>query len=314
MKVFYICFTFLSLLGCDLETSPAPIKVSINDRVELNEQMINVNDRQHNTLYFGFDLRSTLQEDARQYLPFLRYLESSTGYRFKLRFTTKNSTIMEELGTNHVQFAAMGAMSYLKAKEKFNVTTIVQGINLQGQNKYRSFLVVKTDSSIKNLTDIKGKRMAFGDKSSTQGHLIPRIILSQQGLRLSDLTAYIYTGSHQHCAEVVLSGEYDVCGMQDTLAETMEKQGLLRILYRSPYFPGSGIVANDQVSTEVIKVVKQALLDFQPLGKDKDKLYHWDKTEMPLGFSPAKLDRYTNLKQWAIQLGFLEAIAEAQGE
>jgi hypothetical protein len=96
-------------------------------------------------------LRSTLQEDARQYLPFLRYLESSTGYRFKLRFTTKNSTIMEELGTNHVQFAAMGAMSYLKAKEKFNVTTIVQGINLQGQNKYRSFLVVKTDSSIKNL-------------------------------------------------------------------------------------------------------------------------------------------------------------------
>jgi hypothetical protein len=35
---------------------------------------------------------------------------------------------------------------------------------------------------------------------------------------------------------------------------------------------------------------------------------------MPLGFSPAKLDRYTNLKQWAIQLGFLEAIAEAQGE
>jgi ABC-type phosphate/phosphonate transport system substrate-binding protein len=85
-----------------------------------------------------------------------------------------------------------------------------------------------------------------------------------------DLTAYIYTGSHQHCAEVVLSGEYDVCGMQDTLAETMEKQGLLRILYRSPYFPGSGIVANDQVSTEVIKVVKQALLDFQPLGKDKD--------------------------------------------
>jgi len=306
MKCFLAFLLVLLLSACDIENSPPPIAVSLSDRVELSEQVMKDADNDKNTLYFGFDLRTTLQEDARQYLPFLTYLESATGYRFKLRFTEKNSTIADELGVNRVQFAAMGAMSYLKAKSRFKVIAIAQGVNLQSNSEYRSFLVVKPNSSLQTLADIKGKRMAFGDKASTQGHLIPRILLDQQGIQLSNLSEYIYTDSHQHCADVVLSGKSDICGMQDTLAESMASQGLLRILHRSPYFPTSGIVANVQVSTEVIDKVKQALLNFRPQGKDKENLYHWNKTEMPLGFIATKSDNYLNLKQWAIKLGFLE--------
>lgn len=295
----------LLLSACDIEGSP-PITVDLNDRVDLSEQIVNDAESDKNTLYFGFDLRTTLQEDARQYLPFLKYLELETGYRFKLHFTKKDSTIGDDLGANRVQFAAMGAMGYLKAESRYKVISIAQGVNLHSNNEYRSFLVVKPDSPLQTLADIKGKRMAFGDKASTQGHLIPRIILDQQELQLSDLAEYIYTGSHQKCAEAVLTGKSDICGMQDTLAETMVNQGLLRALHRSSYFPASGIVANAQVPTEVVEQVKQALLDFQPQGKDKETLYNWDKTEMPLGFIATKLDSYIDLKHQAIKLGFLE--------
>lgn len=57
---------------------------------------------------FGFAVHATPEEDARQYLPLLRYLEKATGFRFKLRFTPKTHLIADDLGKGTVHFAAIG--------------------------------------------------------------------------------------------------------------------------------------------------------------------------------------------------------------
>ena len=75
------------------------------------------------TFHFGFDLRSGPLEDARQYLPFLNYLSRATGYDFKLRFTSKSSSIIDDLGTGKVHFAAVGAVSFIKAHENTALST-----------------------------------------------------------------------------------------------------------------------------------------------------------------------------------------------
>ena len=200
----------------------------------------------------------------------------------------------------------MGAMSYLKAQLRYHVISLVRGINHQGKALYQSVLVTKPDSPIRNIKDIKGQSLAFGNPSSTQGYLIPRIMLKKHGISLTDLYRYGFTGSHQNCAESVISGKYDVCGMQDQLGDRLAQQGFLKIIQRSSYYPASGIVANNFVSNEVIKKVKTALINFYPQGKDRQGLYHWDRTEMPRGFVAAKEHDYDELRQWAIKLGFLE--------
>lgn len=255
---------------------------------------------------FGFDLRASPQEDARQYLPFLAYLEKTTGYKFKLQFTPKNLDISEEVGTNKVQFAALGAVSFIKSNSKYGTIPLVRGINSNGKAEYQSVFIVSSKSNIKSIKDIKAKRLAFGSKSSTQGHLIPRIELNKNGINLEHFSEYTYTGSHQNCATSVTLNEADVCAMQDTMAKLMEKKGLVNIIHTSNYFPSSGIVANKDLPVEVMVKVKQALLDFQPQGINKEGLYHWARTEMPLGFANADLNDYQELKKWAIQLGFIK--------
>jgi len=138
-------------------------------------------------LRFGFDLRAGPQEDARQYLPFLEYLTKATGYTFELHFTPKDGQIVDDLGTGVVQFATIGAGSYLQAHAKYGVIPLVRGLNAQGRAEYRSVIVVAPDCSIQTVKDLRGKRFAFGSLTSTQGHLIPRIILLQHGLTLDDL-------------------------------------------------------------------------------------------------------------------------------
>ncbi len=257
-------------------------------------------------LWFGFDLRASPQEDARQYLPLLEYLTKEAGYTFELRFTPQDGQIVDDLGVGVVQFAALGAGSYIQAHAKYGVIPLVRGLNAQGRAEYRSVIVVAPDSSIQTTADLRGKRFAFGSLTSTQGHLIPRIILAQHNLTLDDLKTYEYTGSHRNCANTVTSGHSSACGMQDTLGEELAAAGLLRIIYTSQYYPSSGIAANKDVPPEVIDKVRQALLDFDPQGRDAPGLYNWDRTEMVNGFIEATDEDYAEIVEWAVKLGYFD--------
>ncbi|MBD3608949.1 MAG: PhnD/SsuA/transferrin family substrate-binding protein [Gammaproteobacteria bacterium] len=259
---------------------------------------------------FGFDLRSSPQEDVRQYLPFLKYLEYQTRYRFRLRFTPKDSDIIEDLGKGIMHFSAIGATSFIHANQHHDVIPLVRGKNTHNQANYRSYLVVRPNSTVSKLSQICGKRMVFGNQTSTQGHLIPRIILQQNNIPLSDFQSYDYTGFHLSCANTVVSNRADVCGMQDTMAEEMSRNGLLKILYRSKLYPSSGISAHAKVSTQIIRQIQYALLQFDPNDKHKSSLYNWHKTEMPNGFVRTSEADYADLKSWMLKLGFLKNTAE----
>ena len=268
-------------------------------------------DSSETTFYFGFDLRSSPQEDAKQYLPFLDYLSKATGYTFKLRFTPKDGKIVDDLGKGIVQFAAIGATSYIQASTQYGVTPLVRGLNQHGKAEYRSYLVVHKDSKINKFSDFYSKRMAFGNSSSTQGHLIPRMVMAKKEISLEDFETYAFTGSHQNCADAVIAGKADICGMQDTMAENLAKQGKLRIFMKSEYFPSSGIAGTKNLSTEVLTKVKQALLDFKPQGRDAKNLYHWDRTEMVNGFKSAKDVDYNELRAWMqkLKISVLDTLA-----
>lgn len=93
--------------------------------------------------------------------------------------------------------------------------------------------------------------------------------------------------------------------MQDQLADKLSKEGLLKIIYKSSWYPSSGVVAGRSVDDEIVRKVKKALLEFDPTGKDKGGLYDWESTEMPLGFTNAVPNDYDDLKHWAIKLEIL---------
>jgi phosphonate transport system substrate-binding protein len=291
--------------GCDRGAEEKVVDTGVRlDDTELT-QFVRKKDEQ--VIRFGFDLRSSPQEDARQYLPFLDYLEQKTGYRFELRFTPADRDIIDELGKGEVQLAALGATSYLNARKKYGAIILARGLNKQGHAEYQSAIVVGANSSIKRLEDLRGKRIAFGNINSTQGHLIPRIIFAEKGIELEQFASYSYTGTHRNCVKAVVSGLADACGMQDTMAKDMEAHGDIRILHVSRYFPSSGIAVNRNVKAEVQEKIRHALLEFDPVKHDSNGLYNWDKTEMPLGFADAEDADYEDLHNWLLRLGLLEA-------
>lgn len=233
---------------------------------------------------FGFDLRLGPKEDVRIYVPFLKYLEQQSGKKFSIRFTESYEDTVDNLGRGVTQFAALGPVNAVIARERYNVDCLVMGLNESGKPEYRSAIIVRSDSTIQSLKELRGKTFAFGDRLSTQGHVIPRKMLEDSGLKMTDLKAFVYSGSHANTARAVLNGIYDAGGIQDTLAKRLLAEGKIRILAESKAYPSSLICYNRTVPKEVVESVRKAMTSLDPQGKQKAILPGWEKTEMPAGF------------------------------
>lgn len=256
--------------------------------------------------YFGFDRRLEPAEDARMYVPFLEYLERATGHRFRLRPLTRSGSTVEALGAGTVQFAAIGTLGYAEAHKRFGVTALAAARTPDGTAYYRGLIVARPGSRIRTLEDLRGKSFAFGAATSTQGHLIPRVMLQQAGLALSDLASFQYHTSHVDTANAVMSGRFDAGAIQDTLGRDLARQSLVRIVAESDPFPSSTISAGPDVPEEVVAAVRKALLDFDPTGRDAPALYHWEHSEMPLGFVPVDADALARVEKLAEDVGLLK--------
>ncbi len=245
----------------------------------------------------AFDLRISPREDARQYLPLIRYLEEQTGLPFRLDFRTDSRSLEQGYLNGEVDFAILGAGSYLAILDKSPILPLVRGLNADGEPGYRAYLVTLPDSTLQGVSSLRGRHLAFGSRTSTQGYLIPRIMLAQAGLDFDDLAGHEFTGSHRACAEAVVSGAADACGLQDILARRLIGAGELRALAISEVFPSSGIFASPRVPESVRSSVRRALIAFDPVLLE-DRLYHWDRTEMAGGFIAASPADYVVLRRW----------------
>ena len=253
----------------------------------------------------GFDRRLEPKEDVRQLASLANWLQRETGLSWRIHVSPRGGNVVDDLCEGRVDFAAVGTVSYLQANHRCGAHILVRGLNVQGEDTYQAAIVVPPDSPLRDIADLRGRSFAFGASNSTQGHLIPRLMLQQAGLTLTDLRAYTYTGSHAATANAVTSGRFDAGGLQDTLARDLADRGLVRILAFSSPYPSSGIVAGPAVPDKTVELVRQTLLTLDPTGADADALYHWERSEMLRGFVIAHDSDYEDLRRIAGYIGLL---------
>lgn len=298
-------FFFLLILPSGCVKNETPKKVSLSKKTV--ERVGEVDYPIQDTFWFGFDLRLDPKEDFRTYIPLLKYLESATNRRFRIKFSEKyEEDTFEDLGKGVTNIAIVGSLGYIIGEAKYGIKYLVSGVNKEGDATYRSVIFTDPKSSMQTLKNLRGKCFAFGAKMSTQGHLIPRKMLEDEGITLNDLGRYIYTGSSLDTVKSVLNGECDAGSIQDTLARKLETEGKIKILKTSEPYPGVLVAYNKSLDGKTVDAVRAALLSFEPMGKHKNILTDWDKTEMPMGFTKINNLQLEEVKALAIRYGLLE--------
>jgi phosphonate transport system substrate-binding protein len=170
--------------------------------------------------------------------PLRDYLSKAVGAKVELIIPTNYNATVEALGNGSLDFAYLGALTYVKAHERYNVNPLVQR---SADKNFHSLFITQAGSAIHKLADCKGKRFAFGDINSTSGHLIPFDELKKAGINADDDMQIRYTGSHAATVKAVEGGAADAGALDETVYHSMISEGKVdgskvRVFVTSPSF------------------------------------------------------------------------------
>ena len=142
---------------------------------------------------------------------------------------------------------------------------ILTAINKSGEAKYRTQFLVREDSDIESFEDIKGKKVAFVDPSSTSGYLFPGAYLIEQGIDLEKDIEYIYSGGHDKSLQLLLNGDVDVAVTFVDVRERYEEEfpnakDETKILGYTDYIPNISVTVRGDMDQELKDRIQEALL------------------------------------------------------
>jgi phosphonate transport system substrate-binding protein len=181
-----------------------------------------------------------------------KMLEKETGYKYKVTVPASYAAVVEGIGGETVDVAWLPPLPYVLAHEKYG-SEVILVTERAGAIVYQSFIIARTDSGIKSLEDLKGKKFAFGDPLSTSGTLYPKLMLKKQGITDPDkyFSKVLYAGSHDKVATAVYNGNVDagaIYGGVDSDAREQLAGSIKDIYQKTTVIAKSDDIPNDTVT------------------------------------------------------------------
>ncbi len=98
-----------------------------------------------------------------------------------LLFVLIGAAVVEAFGTKRADIAAINTFGYMLAHEKYGAEARLTVLR-HGLATYQAMFVAKSDSKIKSIDDLAGKKIAFVDPASTSGYLLPLKMLKDKNI------------------------------------------------------------------------------------------------------------------------------------
>lgn len=230
----------------------------------------------------------------KRYQPIMDYLTAETPYRFELKISKDYPEAVRFLREGVTQVSSLGDVTFAEASIEYAAIPILKPRNKDGIPFYRSAIIVRTDSPLQEIKELRGKTMAFGSPHSTSGNLIPRYLLWENGVGLRDLKSYSNLQHHDAVAKAILKGQFDAGAVKDVVAEKYQSHGL-RILSWSAPIPAVPLVVRADAPPDVVKALTAALLKLDRNNPEHQSMMStWDD-EFRHGFAPATKDDYQGI-------------------
>jgi phosphonate transport system substrate-binding protein len=150
---------------------------------------------------------------------------ASTGRRVVPRIALSYMELARMVTSGEADVAWLPPVVYVHLESEGEIGALVRN-ERDGSDTFQAALIVRTDSPIRSIDTLRGARVAWVDRWSASGHVIPRAILSARGYppQLTFREERFY-GSHEAVVHAVLSGRAEVAA---TFARCDDRGRVLR--------------------------------------------------------------------------------------
>ena len=214
------------------------------------------------------------------------------------------AAVVEAMRAGHSEIAYLGPASYGLARRVMGerIAPIFRYIDNEGMEGYYSAMIVKADSPIRQLADMRGKTLGFSDPNSTSGFQVPGWFLRRQGMDPATFFSRTgFTGSHEQGVMAVINGTFDAAVLaysnerRNTFQRMVEKgmipDGAVRVIWTSPLIPNSPIVMRMDLP---VALREEAVAAFAALP-ERDPQAFRDMSSNARGIAPAKHEDYLDI-------------------
>ena len=194
--------------------------------------------------------------------PFKAALEAATGQTFEFFPVSSRTAAAEALRGETVDFVITGPAEYIVINTLTEATPLI-GF---GRPDYRCAIIVRADSGIDSIDDLRGETVAFGDIGSTSNMLCPMQLMADYGVDPVNDIERVHT-ARNIAHEALKAGDVAAIGINEGSwissardEDTSVPYGYFRVLARSGDLPNDMIMAGAHVPAEVQTMVRDAII------------------------------------------------------
>lgn len=137
-------------------------------------------------LVMGVFPRRNVKLTHKMFTPLAEYLSQQLGREVRLKTSKNFKTFWSDLQKQEFDLVHFNQYHYVVANEKLGYEAIVKNVEF-GEDTIAGCLMVRSDSGIKSLEDLRGKKVLFGGGPSAMiSYIVPTYMLRRAGLRKGD--------------------------------------------------------------------------------------------------------------------------------
>ena len=216
-----------------------------------------------------------------RYRPLLDYLEQTIGRPFEL-VTVSQDSQFTQVEEGNLDFTTNNPLAAVQIRRLYDTEFLVTHSRSKTGTLFSALIVVKQDSDIKTIENLRGKKVACVDfETAAAGCVFQIYHLQQKGINpFQDFSSFIENKSQDNIVLAVLNGTINAGFIRTGQLEKMVEKGLinslneLRIIDRAndnfPYahttslYPEWPIAALKNTEPGLVQDVKEALLNIPP--------------------------------------------------
>ncbi len=195
-----------------------------------------------------------------RFTPLAEYLSGKLDRPIKVRIGTDYREHAINIGDGAVDIAYVGPAVYVTVVERYGAHPLLAMIETGGTPDFTGRIVVRDDSPVTQVSELRGKEIAFVDPNSTMGYLVPMYILTRDLDKEDVLRSSRFLGSHINVALGVLAGDFDAGAVKEEVFFLYQDRGF-RELASTPKIPEHIFIARKNLPPEIVSGLRKALLD-----------------------------------------------------
>ncbi len=203
------------------------------------------------------------------------FLERETGLHVRTSVPTNFIAVVEAFGAGKADLAIMNSFSYLLAHSRYGASAVLRVLRRDGERSYRGQIIARSDAGINSLEDLRGRKMAFVDPSSTSGYIYPKALLDRRGIRIGE---EVFGNKHDIVVTMIYQGQVDAGATyysppDKTTGELLDARARvkaqfpdvferIRILEVTDDIPNDPVVVRNNLPSDLRDKIVKALLRF----------------------------------------------------